>query len=43
MWMTCALHVVALIKMTEIFEIETNKNYYYILFTEWNALHKPDL
>lgn len=34
MHMTCALHVGVLIKSTKIFEIEINKNNYYILFIE---------
>lgn len=34
MRMTCALHVGVLIKSTKIFEIEINKNNYYILFIE---------
>lgn len=42
--MTCALHVVVLIKMKKIFEIGFNKsNFYFFIYIEWDALHKPHL
>lgn len=38
MCMTDALHIVILIKMTKIFEIEINKSNYFLLFTQSEML-----
>lgn len=39
MCMTCALHVVLLIKTTKIFVIEINKSNYFLLFTQSEMLY----